>query len=315
MKLDRYHLLASSKELNSDEKIRIGIGTSRNGEEINSLTTETIPEKYNHSSEELSGIDPVICPSTCPVTQTIEMMSSPNLSLIPFTTADTLVSALRHSRIDAAIRGTLPANPSMEKLRQIYEISQIHRLAFLSVDGKGFALAPVGIDEGQGLEERWSLLREGVNLLQTRMAIRNPRIGVLSLGRVEDRGRSSNVDESLDDGAELVRRAAEAKMQAEHFGILVEKAVLWADLIMAPCGPTGNLIFRTMHHLMHVKAYGAPVMNIDDIFVDTSRAHSDYSNAVALVALLVSKRSALVAREDNCVDLGSKDIEELYKQG
>lgn len=59
-----------------------------------------------------------------------------------------------------------------------------------------------------------------------------------------------------------------------------------ADLIIAPDGVTGNLIFRTMHFLGGARALGAPILNIDKIFVDTSREKTDYTDAICLAARL-----------------------------
>jgi predicted methyltransferase MtxX (methanogen marker protein 4) len=42
------------------------------------------------------------------------------------------------------------------------------------------------------------------------------------------------------------------------------------------------LIFRTLTFLGSGQGHGAPVVNIDKIFVDTSRASPDYANAIRL---------------------------------
>ncbi len=68
--------------------------------------------------------------------------------------------------------------------------------------------------------------------------------------------------------------------------ILIEDAVVEHSIIIAPDGISGNLIFRTLALLGGGRAHGAPVANLSRIFVDTSRASSDYSNAIFLAAAL-----------------------------
>jgi predicted methyltransferase MtxX (methanogen marker protein 4) len=83
--------------------------------------------------------------------------------------------------------------------------------------------------------------------------------------------------------AELVARRA----GAEHCEILIEDAAKTCGLIIAPDGICGNLIFRTLTFLGAGHGHGAPVLNIPVIFVDTSRASPDYTNALSLAAALL----------------------------
>jgi predicted methyltransferase MtxX (methanogen marker protein 4) len=76
---------------------------------------------------------------------------------------------------------------------------------------------------------------------------------------------------------------------AVHREILIEDAVGTSGMILAPDGIAGNLIFRTLVFLGGGSAYGAPVVNIDRIFVDTSRASPDYANALITASELVKQ--------------------------
>ena len=67
---------------------------------------------------------------------------------------------------------------------------------------------------------------------------------------------------------------------------MIENAVEDADLIIAPDGISGNLIFRTMHLIGGALALGAPIINIDKVFIDTSRAKKDYKDSIALAMRL-----------------------------
>jgi predicted methyltransferase MtxX (methanogen marker protein 4) len=114
-------------------------------------------------------------------------------------------------------------------------------------------------------------------------------VGVLSKGRLEDRDRGSDIRRSIDEGEALTGQLKDAGLQARHHTILIEDAVRESDLVLAPDGVSGNLIFRTLHFVGGREAYGAPVVNIPRVFVDTSRAKSDFSSAVLLAAGLVQK--------------------------
>ena len=184
-------------------------------------------------------------------------------------------------RIDAAVRGTLPANTTLRALKKAEGVTHLERIALLeTVNGKKFLLTPVGVDEGWTVPEKLELIKKGRQIAKKFGLL--PKVGVLSGGRLGDIGRHSQVDASMAE-AELVARLGEA----EHCEILIEDAVETCGLIIAPDGISGNLIFRTLIFLGGGKSHGAPVVNISRIFVDTSRASPNYSNALLLAASLL----------------------------
>ena len=63
-----------------------------------------------------------------------------------------------------------------------------------------------------------------------------------------------------------------------------------ADLIIAPNGITGNLIFRVMHFLGNAPAFGAPLINSDKVFVDTSRVKTDFTDSIVLAMKLAGMK-------------------------
>jgi len=198
------------------------------------------------------------------------------------TTPETaLVGDLMSGRIDAAIRGTLPANATLQALKSAAGVDHLERIALLeTARGKKFFFAPVGIDEGWTVAEKVGLIRKG-KILAQRFGLPE-RVGVLSGGRLGDIGRHERVDRSMAD-AELVARLS----GAAHCEILIEDAAESCGLIIAPDGISGNLVFRTLAFLGAGFGHGAPVVNIDKIFVDTSRAQPDYTNALLLAASLL----------------------------
>jgi putative methanogen marker protein 4 len=195
--------------------------------------------------------------------------------------ARSLIDDLMAGHIDAAVRGTLPANTTLSALKKGSGVQRLERAALLeTAHGERFFLAPVGVDEGWEIGERIELARKAQE-----MAVRfglPERIGVLSGGRAGDIGRHPAVDRSLAD-AELIARMT----GGVHYQILIEDAVRDCGVIIAPDGISGNLIFRTLIFLGSGRGHGAPVLNISRIFVDTSRATPDYANAIRLADSLL----------------------------
>jgi putative methanogen marker protein 4 len=187
-----------------------------------------------------------------------------------------LVNDLAAGIIRAAIRGTLPANSTLSVLKRVFGVDHLERVALLeTAGGKKFLLAPVGVDEGWSVGEKVTFVQKGREIAG-KFGLPEG-VAVLSGGRIGDVGRNARVDQSLAD-AELVARLS----GAVHREILIEDAIRDSGLIIAPDGISGNLIFRTLTFLGAGKGHGAPVVNIDRIFVDTSRASADYVNALLL---------------------------------
>ncbi|MDO5844712.1 MAG: phosphotransacetylase, partial [Methanocorpusculum sp.] len=76
-----------------------------------------------------------------------------------------LVDDLRAKKIDAAVRGTLPANDTLKYLKKVYNVSRLERIALLeSADGNLFFFAPVGVDAGWTVEEKVYFVNDGRKL-------------------------------------------------------------------------------------------------------------------------------------------------------
>lgn len=194
---------------------------------------------------------------------------------------EALVDDLMSGKIDAAVRGTLPSNSTLKALKKATGVDHLERIALLeTVNGTKFLLAPVGVDEGWTVAEKLDLIKKG-RVIAKKFGLPE-RVGVLSGGRRGDSGRHVRVDESMAE-AELVARLG----NAVHCEILIEDAVKTCGLVIAPDGISGNLIFRTLTLLGGGHGHGAPVVNIDRIFVDTSRASPNYTNALLLAASLL----------------------------
>lgn len=192
-----------------------------------------------------------------------------------------LVADLIAGKLAAAVRGTLTSNKTLHALKQACQVSELERIVLLeTITGKKFFLAPVGVDEGWTIEQKISLVDKGRAII--RMFGMSEKIAILSGGRLGDIGRHEVVDRTLAD-AELVSRVT----GATHYEIRLEDAIRECGLIIAPDGISGNLIFRSILFAGNGAAHGAPVVNIDKIFIDTSRVNPDYANALNLAASMI----------------------------
>lgn len=195
-----------------------------------------------------------------------------------------LVDMLVKGEIDGAVRGTLGATKTLSSLKKSLGMKKLYRIALMeTADGIPFFLAPVGIDEGNSVEDKIELVKSGTELMK-RLGI-DAQVGILSGGRFEDRGRDSTVDRTLDEAEIVTQRLLDMGIRATNYSILIEDAVKGANFVIAPDGISGNLIFRTLAFLGGGHGYGAPVL-MDKVFVDTSRAKGDVSRAIILASAL-----------------------------
>jgi putative methanogen marker protein 4 len=207
--------------------------------------------------------------------------------ITPDDPASELVELLARGEIDGAVRGNVSASKTMKTLSGRFSI-KVRRMALFELGEWAFFLAPVGIDEGETLADKLDLVLGGARYLKN-MGI-SPAVSVLSGGRMEDVGRSQRVDQTLADAEFVAVRARDGGINAVHRGILIESC-RGDDLILAPDGISGNLIFRTLMLLCGAAALGAPVL-MDDIFVDSSRARNDFTGPVMLASALVGMKES-----------------------
>lgn len=247
---------------------RIGIGIAED------------PEKVIESANRVSGKFETIC--YCSPGIVDKKSTGKGVHVAEYANPEqALVDDLMSGRIDAAVRGTLPANATLKALKKAAGVDHLERIALLeTVHGKKFLLTPVGVDEGWTVEEKLELIKKG-RVIAKKFGLPE-KVGILSGGRLGDLGRHPLVDAGMAD-AELVARLGDAT----HCEILIEDAVETCGLIIAPDGISGNLVFRTLVFLGGGHGHGAPVVNISRIFVDSSRASPDYSNALLLAASLL----------------------------
>jgi predicted methyltransferase MtxX (methanogen marker protein 4) len=149
----------------------------------------------------------------------------------------------------------------------------------------------VGIDECISTNSKITFIESAIGVLNSLQI--KPRISILSGGRISDIGRDSMIDNSIESAVEIVKYFKErySKLEITHDEILIENAIHnKSNLIIAPNGISGNLIYRTLVHLGGGKAYGAIYMNLDKAIIDTSRVGdpSEISGALYLALALIN---------------------------
>jgi len=180
---------------------------------------------------------------------------------------------LENKTINSVIRGSLSSSKFLENLKKHLNTEIINRLALLeTVDGHQFFYGPVGIDECNNIEDKIEFLENAKKELE--LLNIEPIISVLSGGRLGDMGREKSIDISIRAGEKTVKVMKERypDLVINHDEILIENAINnKSNLIIAPDGISGNLIYRTLVHLGGGKAYGAIYMDLEKIIIDTSR--------------------------------------------
>ncbi len=203
-----------------------------------------------------------------------------------------IIDFLMSNSIQAIIRGSLSSSKFLKNLKQNLNGQEFNRLAILETFKEHqFFYGPVGIDECNNIENKIIFIESALKELQEIEIV--PKISILSGGRLGDIGREDKVNQTIQDADKIVKvmKKKYPNLRITHDEILIENAVEnKSNLIIAPDGISGNLIYRTLVHLGGGKAYGAIYMGIDKTIIDTSRVgdHSEFYGALVL-ALALSK--------------------------
>lgn len=189
------------------------------------------------------------------------------------TPEEMIIECLSKGKIDAIVRGSISSSKFLKNVKNILKISEINRLTLLETsDDYQFFYGPVGIDECNNFEKKIAFIKMAIEVLNSLNII--PKISILSGGRASDIGRDVHVDETIKIAEEVVKyfQNENFNISISHDEILIENAIeKKANLIIAPEGISGNLIYRTLVHLGSGKAYGAIYMDINHVIIDTSR--------------------------------------------
>ena len=182
-----------------------------------------------------------------------------------------LIKAVLDDKIDGVVRGSLPASNIMKELKEKYP--NLSRATYVNGDEYEFLLTPVGIDEGVSVEDKFNMAMNCVDFLKKVNKV--PKIAVLAEGREDDFGRGSEVSNSIKESKKLTKMIKESNEDVKNYFILIEKAINdKCNIIIAPNGRVGNIIFRTLVLLNSWPSYGAITFGIDRTYIDTSRDQS-----------------------------------------
>lgn len=182
-----------------------------------------------------------------------------------------LVEAINNPMVDGVIRGSLNASSVLKFLRGESE-NVINRATFVRHDDYEFLLAPVGIDEGKTYDDKVVLINQANSFFESMG--KSMKVGLISAGRKDDYSRADYIDVMLKDSEEL-ERSLKTSFDIKNYYILIEEAIAdGANLILAPNGVMGNLLFRSLVLVAGWESYGAVTLGIDEIYVDTSRSQS-----------------------------------------
>jgi len=198
------------------------------------------------------------------------------------------IESIIGNKAQAYVRGSLGASQIMARLRNRYK--EFYRASFIEIKGHKFFLAPVGIDEGDHLEQKLQIIELGARFLE-KINIK-PKIAILSGGRVQDLGRSQKIDKSIAEG-ELLTEITRNKYPVKHHHILIEEAIRDnSNFILAPDGITGNLIFRSLVLSGCGESHGAVTLGMDVILIDTSRSLTveGYTRALKFAKYLMDSK-------------------------
>lgn len=283
--IQKFELLAKEKSVN----IGIGLGDSLyHNRNILKASLNFLKEK-NSSISVFGKIDSL----NDLLEQEINSTINPNIIFIESEDpVNNIFNFLNKNSIHAIVRGSLSSSEFLKNLKINIQLKEINRLALLETfNGHQFFYGPVGIDECNNLESKLTFLESSIEELKKIDIV--PKISILSGGRRSDIGRDDKVDKSIEDAIKIVELLEKRypNLMVSHEEILIEKAIEnKSNLIIAPDGISGNLIYRTLVHLGAGKAYGAIYIGLKEIIIDTSRVGkvSEIQGAL-LLALALSK--------------------------
>jgi predicted methyltransferase MtxX (methanogen marker protein 4) len=253
-----------------------------------------------------------------------EALKNENLSIKIAKNNEELLEAVKDRNIHAVIRGSLKSSiiKDLKKLNNFENHKQksfnspsnyfkdINRASYIKKDKKEFLLAPVGIDEGETIEEKLNIAIQSFEFIKKCGKV--PKIAILAGGRKEDFGRNHKIDKTLKASEKLTtilnkeierillkdsnsyleeNKNFNNQYSIKNYYILIEKAVHDGNnIIIAPDGISGNLIFRTLVLLNSYNSYGAIALGFNKIFIDTSRDQTKdgYLRALKLAYKLIN---------------------------
>lgn len=219
----------------------------------------------------------------------IENYNNDEIKFIMIDNDEELVDTILNPKIDAVVRGSLPASNVMKQLKSKFPNNSISRATFIHDNQNEFLLSPVGIDEGGNIERNLEIAINCGKFIKK--LSKEPKIAVLCDGRKGDYGRSPKISKSIEDSEELTRLIKEkSDFDVKNYYILIEQAIKdKCNIIIAPDGIFGNILFRTLVLVNNWPSYGAITFGLEKIYIDTSRDQTveGYLRSLELASKLI----------------------------
>ena len=219
------------------------------------------------------------------VLEAVEMFPFDDIKIAK--TNEELLKYIEDPTIDGVIRGSLESNIIMDLKKKH---PHIFRASILEKDGHIFLLTPVGIDECDTIRAKRVIIEESSKMIEN-LGL-EPKIALISGGRKQDKGRSTKIDQTIDECEQLTLELKD-QYNIKHYYILIEEAIKdQANIIVAPDGIIGNIIFRSLVLVSGVRSYGALTLKQPNLFIDTSRSQTTegYVNAIKLLSHLIGEK-------------------------
>lgn len=269
--IDKFNSMALGKTT----KIGLGLSDSEfQNLKILKASTQFLQQNFNSSQIYLFGNNiSIVSLSNNPLYK----KSKNNIILIKGKEPEKeIIEFLNNKTVNVIVRGSLSSSKFLENIKSRFSITEINRLALLeTLDGFQFFFGPVGIDECNNYETKVGFIKKAIQVIKSLNI--TPKISVLSGGRTSDLGRNPSVDDTIKIANNVVDffTNQDPDLDISHDEILIENAVKKeSNLIIAPEGISGNLIYRVLVHLGGGKAHGAIYMGLDKVIIDTSRVGS-----------------------------------------
>lgn len=213
-----------------------------------------------------------------------------------FDNFEELVQAAKDKGIDGMVRGNFDAVEAYNAVKKILahagpvleaNFYKLNGVNLVDPDAKGvFCILPVSFTNERNLEDKIKSIDLHLELF--RELELTPKIGVLGPGKPEDISANvPEVTEGLKEAQQVVDLFQNRNISAKYFNHQIEKAVLEANIIVAPNSWAGNLAAHCLLYLGSCDYLGGVALNIRDIiYVDDSEAMENFTNCLILSAYL-----------------------------
>ena len=169
----------------------------------------------------------------------------------------------------------------------MYNINNLYRIAcLLKNNNKLLLIAPVGIDEGNTINEKIKIINYGLYLLK--------KIGIKAKIGIYERELKEKLN-IYPNNIILKNIRTKYNFKLKLFSLEnFSKSYFSSNYLIFPNGITGNLVFRTLTHICNLDGFGAPIKinfikEYNKIYIDTSRSLNHYINAIEFSIFLTKK--------------------------